>query len=318
MISNFSLKQHFQFSLWSEVPGWVISTPSRLKRGGGGGVLRLRSAVTIALRLGGVEALWNPARLLHEGSLRRVTRRWLPAEVKNKSLPSSASTLLSSPQHLHLPLRSFTPSPSLFTHRCRFLFHRLDLLSIFLSNCIVSSSDLRRLCFHIFSLLFSHFYFSSFPLSTFFFIAASIHLRWILFFNLSVAPSVAVWPSYPPPPCSRLSLLKPCSLLFFMSLPIQSYIYSILFPLLFFFLLFCASLVPAFPVSHPRSYVSTVLQNQDDVARGHVTKTQVKVEGVSFQKVYKRSSTTTINTTIFFCCIYIYKAFLFTSWWLFH
>lgn len=169
MISNFSLKQHFQFSLWSEVPGWVISTPSRLKRGGGGGVLRLRSAVTIAPRLGGVEALWNPARLLHEGSLRRVNRRWLPAEVKNKSLPSSASTLLSSPQHLHLLLRSFTPSPSLFTHRCRFLFHRLDLLSIFLSNCIVSSSDLRRLCFHIFSLLFSHFYFSSFPLSTFFF-----------------------------------------------------------------------------------------------------------------------------------------------------
>lgn len=214
MISNFSLKQHFQFSLWSEVPGWVISTPSRLKRGGGGGVLRLRSAVTIAPRLGGVEALWNPARLLHEGSLRRVNRRWLPAEVKNKSLPSSASTLLSSPQHLHLLLRSFTPSPSLFTHRYRFLFHRLDLLSIFLSNCIVSSSDLRRLCFHIFSLLSSHFYFSSFPLSTFFFIAASIHLRWILFFNLSVAPSVAVWPSYPPPPCSRLSLLKPCSLLF--------------------------------------------------------------------------------------------------------
>lgn len=170
MISNFSLKQHFQFSLWSEVPGWVISTPSRLKRGGGGGgVLRLRSAVTIALRLGGVEALWNPARLQHEGSLRRVNRRWLPAEVKNKSLPSSASTLLSSPQHLHLLLRSFTPSPSLFTHRYRFLFHRLDLLSIFLSNCIVSSSDLRRLCFHIFSLLFSHFYFSSFPLSTFFF-----------------------------------------------------------------------------------------------------------------------------------------------------
>lgn len=169
MISNFSLKQHFQFSLWSEVPGWVISTPSRLKRGGGGGVLRLRSAVTIALRLGGVEALWNPARLLHEGSLRRVNRRWLPAEVKNKSLPSSASTLLSSPQHLHLLLRSFTPSPSLFTHRCRFLFHRLDLLSIFLSNCIVSSSDLRRRCFHIFSLLFSHFYFSSFPLSTFFY-----------------------------------------------------------------------------------------------------------------------------------------------------
>lgn len=221
MISNFSLKQHFQFSLWSEVPGWVISTPSRLKRGG---VLRLRSAVTIALRLGGVEALWNPARLLHEGSLRRVNRRWLPAEVKNKSLPSSASTLLSSPQHLHLLLRSFTPSPSLFTHRCRFLFHRLDLLSIFLSNCIVSSSDLRRLCFHIFSLLFSHFYFSSFPLSTFFFIAASIHLRWILFFNLSVAPSVAVWPSYPPPPCSRLSLLKPCSLLFFY-VPTYSVIY---------------------------------------------------------------------------------------------
>lgn len=169
MISNFSLKQHFQFSLWSEVPGWVISTPSRLKRGGSGGVLRLRSAVTIAPRLGGVEALWNPARLLHEGSLRRVNRRWLPAEVKNKSLPSSASTLLSSPQHLHLLLRSFTPSPSLFTHRYRFLFHRLDLLSIFLSNCIVSSSDLRRLCFHIFSLLFSHFYFSSFPLSTFFY-----------------------------------------------------------------------------------------------------------------------------------------------------
>lgn len=305
MISNFSLKQHFQFSLWSEVPGWVISTPSRLKRGGGG-VLRLRSAVTIAPRLGGVEALWNPARLLHEGSLRRVNRRWLPAEVKNKSLPSSASTLLSSPQHLHLLLRSFTPSPSLFTHRCRFLFHRLDLLSIFLSNCIVSSSDLRRLCFHIFSLLFSHFYFSSFPLSTFFFYS-SINSPPLNFILQSVCRTfrgclTLVSPSSLQPSLSFKALL---SAFFFMSLPIQSYIYSILFPLLFFFLLFCASLVPAFPVSHPRSYVLTVLQNQDDVARGHVTKTQVKVEGVSFQKVYKRSSTTTINTTIFFCCIYI-------------
>lgn len=118
MISNFSLKQHFQFSLWSEVPGWVISTPSRLKRGG---VLRLRSAVTIALRLCGVEALWNPARLLQQGSLWRVNRRWLPAEVKNKSPSSSSSTLLFSPQHLHLLLCSFTPSLSLFTHRYRFL-----------------------------------------------------------------------------------------------------------------------------------------------------------------------------------------------------
>lgn len=247
-----------------------------------------------------------------------MNRRWLPAEVKNKSLPSSASTLLSSPQHLHLLLRSFTPSPSLFTHRCRFLFHRLDLLSIFLSNCIVSSSDLRRLCFHIFSLLFSHFYFSSFPLSTFFFYS-SINSPPLNFILQSVCRTfrgclTLVSPSSLQPSLSFKALLSA----FFMSLPIQSYIYSILFPLLFFFLLFCASLVPAFPVSHPRSYVLTVLQNKDDVARGHVTKTQVKVEGVSFHKVYERSSTTTINTTIFFCCIYIYKAFLFTSWWLFH
>ena len=155
MISNFSLKQHFQFSLWSELfphrAGWSAAASS------------VSALLWLSrLRLSGVEALWNSARLLHQRSLWRVNRRWLPAEVKNK--PSTILSLHSS------PLSSTSPPAAVFLHTLSISLHSPLQISIhclqfcysislisspsFFFYCIVSSSDLQRLCFHIFSLLF--------------------------------------------------------------------------------------------------------------------------------------------------------------------
>ena len=123
---------------------------------------------------------------------------------------STCCCVPSHPLHLSsLTAPDFDSLPSVL------LFHLLDLLSIFLFllYCIILWPA-APLFSHLFTPFFSHFYFSSFPLSTVF-IAASIHLPWILFFNLSAVASVAVWPSYHHPPCCRLSRLKLCSLLFF-------------------------------------------------------------------------------------------------------